>query len=44
MGKVLDDNFQGGLPAIAFDVLFALSAAYMSDCEPFLCTASKRIR
>lgn len=41
MEKVLGDNLQGELPAIALDVYFALSTAYMSDCEPLLCFAQQ---
>ncbi len=36
MGKVLVDNLQGALPAIALDGHIALSTAYMNDCEPLL--------
>ena len=41
MGKVLSDNLQGALPAIALDGHFALSTAYMNDCEPLLCFAQQ---
>lgn len=41
MGKVLGDNLQGGLPAIALDGHLALSTAYMNDCEPLLCFAQQ---
>lgn len=41
MGKVLADNLQGGLPAIALDGHLALSTAYMNDCEPLLCFAQQ---
>ena len=41
MGKVLSENLQGALPAIALDSHFALSTAYMNDCEPLLCFAQQ---
>lgn len=41
MGKILGENLQGGLPAIALDGHFALSTAYMNDCEPLLCFAQQ---
>lgn len=41
MGAVLADNLQGALPAIALDGHFALSTAYMNDCEPTLCFAQQ---
>lgn len=41
MGKVLAENLQGALPAIALDGHFALSTAYMNDCEPRLCFAQQ---
>lgn len=41
MGKVLSDNLQGGLPAIALNGHLALSTAYMNDCEPLLCFAQQ---
>lgn len=41
MGKILGDNLQGGLPAIALDGHLALSTAYMNDCEPLLCFAQQ---
>ena len=41
MGKILGDNLQGGLPAIALDGHFSLSTAYMNDCEPLLCFAQQ---
>lgn len=37
LGKVLSENLQGALPAIALDGHLALSTAYMNDCEPLLC-------
>lgn len=40
-GTVLADNLQGALPAIALDGHFALSTAYMNDCEPLLCFAQQ---
>lgn len=36
-GKKIADNLQGALPAIALDGHFALTTAYMNDCEPLLC-------
>lgn len=41
LGEVLGNNLQGGLPAIALDGHFALSTAYMNDCEPLLCFAQQ---
>ncbi|MGN0317894.1 MAG: SIS domain-containing protein [Lachnospira sp.] len=41
LGKLLGENLQGGLPAIALDGHFALSTAYMNDCEPLLCFAQQ---
>ena len=41
LGKVLADNLQGALPSIALDGHFALSTAYMNDCEPLLCFAQQ---
>lgn len=41
LGKVLGNNLQGGLPAIALDGHLALSTAYMNDCEPLLCFAQQ---
>lgn len=41
LGAVLGDHLQGGLPAIALDGHFALSTAYMNDCEPLLCFAQQ---
>jgi D-sedoheptulose 7-phosphate isomerase len=41
MGKVLGENLQGGLPAIALDGHLALFTAYMNDCEPLLCFAQQ---
>lgn len=41
MGKLLGDNLQSSLPAIALDGHFALSTAYMNDCEPLLCFAQQ---
>ena len=40
-GKILSDNLQGGLAAIALDGQIALSTAYMNDCEPLLCFAQQ---
>lgn len=41
LGEVLGEHLQGGLPAIALDGHFALSTAYMNDCEPLLCFAQQ---
>lgn len=41
LGAVLAENLQGALPAIALDGHFALSTAYMNDCEPLLCFAQQ---
>lgn len=41
LGSVLGENLQGALPAIALDGHFALSTAYMNDCEPLLCFAQQ---
>ena len=40
-GKLLGNHLQGSLPAIALDGHFALSTAYMNDCEPLLCFAQQ---
>ncbi len=40
-GKILAENLQGALPAIALDGHYALSTAYMNDCEPLLCFAQQ---
>lgn len=41
LGKVLAENLQGALPAIALDGHPALSTAYMNDCELLLCFAQQ---
>ena len=41
LGAVLSRHLQGALPAIALDGHFALSTAYMNDCEPLLCFAQQ---
>lgn len=41
LGGVLAQNLQGAMPAIALDGHFALSTAYMNDCEPLLCFAQQ---
>lgn len=41
LGEVLGEHLQGGLAAIALDGHFALSTAYMNDCEPLLCFAQQ---
>lgn len=41
LGRVLSENLQGALPAIALDGHMSLSTAYMNDCEPLLCFAQQ---
>ena len=41
LGKVIADNLQGALPAIALDGHPGLTTAYMNDCEPLLCFAQQ---
>ena len=41
LGKVLAENLQGAMPAIALDGHPALTTAYMNDCEPLLCFAQQ---
>ena len=41
LGSVLAEYLQGALPAIALDGHFALSTAYLNDCEPLLCFAQQ---
>ena len=41
LGKILGENLQGALPAIALDGHSALTTAYMNDCEPLLCFAQQ---
>ena len=41
LGKILSENLQGALPAIALDGHSALTTAYMNDCEPLLCFAQQ---
>lgn len=41
LGKLLAENLQGALPAIALDGHPALSTAYMNDCEPLMCFAQQ---
>lgn len=41
LGPVLAKELQGSLPAIALDGHFALSTAYMNDCEPRLAFAQQ---
>lgn len=41
LGRVLSENLQGALPAIALDGHLALTTAYMNDCEPLLCFAQQ---
>ena len=40
-GKILANNLQGTLSAIALDGHVALTTAYMNDCEPLLCFAQQ---
>ncbi|WP_323090077.1 SIS domain-containing protein [Allobaculum sp. JKK-2023] len=40
-GNILGEYLQGSLPAIALDGHFALTTAYMNDCEPLLCFAQQ---
>ena len=40
-GKILGDNLQGALPAIALDGHMSLTTAYMNDCKPLLCFAQQ---
>ncbi len=41
LGRVLAENLQSALPAIALDGHYALSTAYLNDCEPLLCFAQQ---
>lgn len=41
LGRILAENLQGALPAIALDGHPALTTAYMNDCEPLLCFAQQ---
>ncbi len=41
LGTVLETHLQGALPAIALDGHYALTTAYMNDCEPLLCFAQQ---
>lgn len=41
LGRILAKNLQGALPAIALDGHFALSTAYINDCEPLICFAQQ---
>ena len=41
LGRVLSENIQGALPAIALDGHLALTTAYLNDCEPLLCFAQQ---
>lgn len=41
LGSVLAKSLQGALPAIALDGHYALTTAYMNDCEPLLCFAQQ---
>ena len=41
LGRVLSENLQGALPAIALDGHLALTTAYLKDCEPLLCFAQQ---
>ena len=41
LGRVLSENLQCALPAIALDGHLALTTAYLNDCEPLLCFAQQ---
>ena len=41
LGRVLSENLQGALPAIALEGHLALTTAYLNDCEPLLCFAQQ---
>ena len=41
LGRVLSENLQGALPAIALDGHLALTTANLNDCEPLLCFAQQ---
>ena len=41
LGRVLSENLQGALPAIALDGHLAITTAYLNDCEPLLCFAQQ---
>ena len=41
LGRVLSENLQGALPAIALDGHLALTTEYLNDCEPLLCFAQQ---
>ena len=41
LGRVLAEDLQGALPAIALYGHPSLSTAYMNDCEPLLCFAQQ---
>lgn len=41
LGKVLAENLQGTMSAIALDGHLALTTAYMNDCNPLLCFAQQ---
>lgn len=41
MGKILSDNLQGALPAIAVTGHVGLSTAYLNDCNPLLSFAQQ---
>ena len=41
LGRVLSENLQVALPAIALDGHLALTTAYLNDCEPLLCFAQQ---
>lgn len=41
LGRVLSENLQGALPAIALDGHLALTTAHLNDCEPLLCFAQQ---
>lgn len=41
LGRVLSENLQGALDAVALDGHLALTTAYLNDCEPLLCFAQQ---
>ena len=41
LGRVLSENLQGALPAIALDGHLDLTTEYLNDCEPLLCFAQQ---
>lgn len=41
LGTVLEEQLQGALPAIALDGHFALTTAYINDCDPLMSFAQQ---